>query len=77
MIDLRSGSAVTRQIVLGASPSMAAARVLGEPVVRSGAARNLIAKAYFINEVGERNMVRLYRTVDTEARMAAEANSSA
>ena len=70
VIDLRPGSSATAQIVSGSTPSDAAARLLGEPVVRSGAPKNLIAKCYFVNETGGRNMVRFYRTVETAALLA-------
>ncbi len=75
IVDLRPGG--ESQTVEGKSPVAVVAKALGEPVVRSGAPRNLVAKCYFDNGEGGRNMVRFYRTVETEARLEGESANHA
>jgi hypothetical protein len=70
IVDVRPGADASRQIANGHAPDTVAASVLGEEVVRSGAPKRLIAKVYFLNASGDRNMVRFYRTAENAARLA-------
>jgi hypothetical protein len=57
-----------KRLLPGHTPALVAAAVLGEPVIRSGMPKNLIAKVYFGSTDGERNMVRFYRPAENAAR---------
>jgi hypothetical protein len=67
VIDLRGGAPGDKRTMSNHSPEAAASAILGEAVIRSGASRNLIAKVYFNNPDGNRNMVRFYRSVESVA----------
>lgn len=63
VIDLRPGAVAGAQTIRGHTPGPIVAELLGEPVIRSGTPKNLVAKVYFRSSDGNRNMVRFYRTV--------------
>jgi hypothetical protein len=73
VVDLRLGSNGERRTGSGHTAEQAATAVLGETVIRSGVPRNLIAKCYFWNEHGAKNMVRFYRSVENAARLQVSA----
>jgi hypothetical protein len=69
IMDLRPGG--LRQVIRSHSPKTAVASALGEAVIRSGVTKNLVAKVYFINSQGDRNMVRFYRSAHAAAHIEA------
>lgn len=71
VVDLRADSSgIDLGLVDGVqSPEVAALKVMGVDLVRSGARSDLVAKVYFKNKEAESlNMVRLYRRVEHRPR---------
>ncbi len=65
LIDLRSGVIDAEQIVEARSPEDAAAKALGEKVIRGGQNRNrMVCRVYWEEANGQVSMVRLYRAVE-------------
>lgn len=61
VVDLRGDEISAIVVVEGAtSPEEAARQVLGINVYRSGSRRDLVARVYWQNATGPKNMVRLY-----------------
>lgn len=62
VIDLRSGLVEPEHLVDACTPEEAAAKALGESVVRGGINRKrIVCRVYWSEAEGQMNMVRLYR----------------